>query len=149
MRACVQRVSRASVTIRDQLHGQIGQGLVVLLGVSSDDTASDAEYLATKISQLRIFNDSEGKMNCSLPDIGGEMLVISQFTLLGDCRKGRRPNFLAAAEPELAEVLYEDFVSRVRAKNITVATGIFRAHMDVTLVNNGPVTMLLDSRKLF
>ena len=149
MRACVQRVSSASVRVSGQVHGQIGQGLVTLLGVTPDDTAQDAAYLAAKISELRIFNDDEGKMNRSLIDIDGAMLVISQFTLLGDCRKGRRPSFVAAASPELAEAMYEEFISQVRTKNVTIATGKFRAHMDVTLVNDGPVTMLLDSKKQF
>ena len=149
MRACVQRVSECRVTVNDQIVGEIGHGLLVLLGVTQDDVQRDLDYLAEKISQLRIFEDAEGKMNRCLLDIGGAMLVVSQFTLLGDCRKGRRPSFVAAAEPDRAEALYEEFVSVVRAKGIPVATGQFRAHMDVALVNDGPVTILLDSRKVF
>lgn len=147
MKACVQRVSSASVKVAGQIHGQIGQGLVVLLGVAPDDTVVDSEYLAGKISGLRIFNDAEGKMNRSLGDIAGAMLVISQFTLLGDCRKGRRPSFVAAAEPELAERLYENFIAQLTEKGVAVETGKFGAHMEVALVNDGPVTMLLDSIK--
>ena len=149
MRACVQRVSECRVTVDDQIVGEIGRGLLVLLGVAQDDVQRDLDYLAEKISQLRVFEDAEGKMNRCLLDIGGAMLVVSQFTLLGDCRKGRRPSFVAAAEPGRAESLYEEFVSVVRAKGIPVATGQFRAHMDVALVNDGPVTILLDSRKVF
>ncbi|MEX0586531.1 MAG: D-aminoacyl-tRNA deacylase [Pirellulales bacterium] len=149
MRACVQRVSEASVTIAGDVCGRIGQGLVVLLGVADGDTEEDALWLAEKIVELRVFNDDAGKMNRSLADIGGAMLVVSQFTLLGDCRKGRRPSFDAAAPPELAHSLYERFVALVRQRGIEVATGKFREHMNVALVNDGPVTMLLDSRKLF
>lgn len=149
MRACVQRVSRASVVVDDQVVGQIGRGLVVLLGVAADDTSEDVEQLADKIVGLRTFEDDAGKMNLALADVAGGMLVVSQFTLLGDCRKGRRPSFVAAAPPELAEQLYEAFVGRVRAAGIEVATGRFRTHMDVTLTNDGPVTLLLDSRRLF
>jgi len=149
MRACVQRVSQASVTVEGQEVGSIGQGLLVLLGVSRNDTDGDARQLADKICGLRIFEDDENKMNRSLEDIGGAVLVVSQFTLFGDCRKGRRPSFTQAAPPELAEQLYETFVAAVGVRNIRVATGRFRAHMDVALVNDGPVTLLLDSRKLF
>lgn len=149
MRACVQRVQRASVTVAGQVIGRIEQGLVVLLGVGHNDTATDARQLAEKIAGLRIFDDAEGKMNRSLADIHGGMLVISQFTLFGDCRKGRRPSFTDAAPPELAEQLYETFVASVGLLGIEVATGQFRAHMDVELVNDGPVTLLLDSRKVF
>ena len=149
MRACVQRVSQAEVTVEGATRGRIGCGLVVLLGVAADDTPGDVEYLAKKICQLRVFADDEGKMNRSLLDIGGAMLVISQFTLLGDCRKGRRPSFIAAAGPKLAETLYEQFVAAAKGRGIEVATGKFRAMMDVTLTNQGPVTLLLDSRKLF
>lgn len=149
MRACVQRVSRASVVVDDDVVGQIGRGLVVLLGVAADDTSEDVEQLADKIVGLRTFEDDAGKMNLALADVAGAMLVVSQFTLLGDCRKGRRPSFVAAAPPELAEQLYEAFVERVRAAGIEVATGRFRTHMDVTLTNDGPVTLLLDSRRLF
>jgi D-tyrosyl-tRNA(Tyr) deacylase len=149
MRACVQRVTEASVTVDGAVCGRIGVGLVVLLGVATDDTADDVRYMADKIVELRIFGDDEGKMNRSLAEVGGGMLVVSQFTLLGDARKGRRPSYIAAAPPELAESLYEEFVSAVRRRGIEVATGKFRAHMDVSLINDGPVTLLLDSRKLF
>jgi D-tyrosyl-tRNA(Tyr) deacylase len=149
MRACIQRVTRGAVRVDGQLISEISAGLVVLLGVQQQDTREDATYLAKKISELRIFPDDAGKMNRSLIDIAGEMLVVSQFTLLGDCRKGRRPSFVAAADPELGHQLYLDFVEDVRALGITVHTGQFRAHMQVELVNDGPVTMLLDSRKLF
>jgi D-tyrosyl-tRNA(Tyr) deacylase len=149
MRACVQRVSRAEVTIGEKSIGQIRRGLVVLLGVASDDTEDDARYLADKIVELRIFPDHEGKMNRSLEESGGAMLVVSQFTLLGDCRKGRRPSFIDAAPPELGERLYLQFVEAVRLRGIEVATGRFRAHMEVSLANDGPVTLLLDSKKLF
>lgn len=149
MRAVVQRVSQASVTVDGEVVGQIERGLLVLLGVAQEDTDDDARLLADKIVQLRIFEDADGKMNLGLEEIGGAMLVVSQFTLLGDCRKGRRPSFIAAATPELAERLYKTFVAAVGVKGIPVATGRFRAHMDVALVNDGPVTLLLDSRKLF
>jgi len=149
MRACVQRVIRAQVEVDDELCGEIRGGLLVLLGVAADDTADDARQLADKIMGLRIFDDAEGKMNLALADVGGAMLVVSQFTLLGDCRKGRRPSFVAAAPPELAENLYQAFVDAVASQSIEVATGRFRQHMQVSLTNDGPVTMLLDSRKLF
>lgn len=146
MRACVQRVTQASVTVDGQIVGQIERGLLVLLGVASDDTNDDAKQLAAKIAGLRVFEDEEGKMNRAMADVGGAMLVVSQFTLLGDCRKGRRPNFTAAAGPELAEALYESFAACVRSEGIPVATGRFRQHMQVALVNDGPVTLLLDTR---
>ena len=149
MRACVQRVSEASVTVDGQVSGQIACGLVVLLGVARDDSADDAILLADKIVGLRIFEDDDGKMNRSLVEAGGALLVVSQFTLLGDCRKGRRPSFVGAAEPELAEQLYEAFVAAVRNMDVDVATGVFRAHMDVSLTNDGPVTLLLDSGRMF
>lgn len=149
MRAVLQRVTRASVTVDGQVIGQIGAGLVVLLGVEQDDTDADAHQLADKTIQLRIFDDADGKMNLSLADMGGQMLVVSQFTLLGDCRKGRRPSFIQAAEPAIAERLYEMFVAAVGVQGISVATGKFRAMMQVELVNDGPVTILLDSRKRF
>jgi len=148
MRAVVQRVSRAQVSVDGELCSQIGKGMLVLLGVAADDTPAEAEKLAQKIAGLRIFEDAQQKMNLSLSDVGGQMLVVSQFTLLGDCRKGRRPSFTDAAGPELAETLYEVFVNAAAAQGIAVATGRFRAHMEVELVNDGPVTLLLDSRWL-
>jgi D-tyrosyl-tRNA(Tyr) deacylase len=149
MRALVQRVSRANVTVDVDVVGSIGKGFVVLLGVTHDDSEADAAYLADKILGLRIFEDDAGKMNLSLADVSGACLVVSQFTLYGDCRKGRRPSFVAAAGPERAEALYEVFVERIRDGGIVAETGRFRAHMDVELVNDGPVTMLLDSGKGF
>ncbi len=145
MRACVQRVSQAKVTVAGQTTGEIGLGLLVLLGVAVADTADHARWLAEKIAGLRIFEDQAGKMNLSLADAGGAMLVVSQFTLLGDCRRGRRPSFVGAAPPELAERLYETFVETARAQGIAVATGRFRAHMEVALINDGPVTLIVDS----
>jgi D-tyrosyl-tRNA(Tyr) deacylase len=147
MKAVLQRVSRASVTVDGQVVGQIGRGLMVLLGVEQDDTLADAQHLADKAVQLRIFDDSAGKMNLSLAETGGAMLVVSQFTLLGDCRKGRRPSFIQAAPPELAERLYDAFVAAVGVQGIRVATGEFRAMMQVELVNDGPVTLIVDSRR--
>jgi len=149
MRACVQRVSEASVTVDGQVVGRIGRGLLVLLGVEQEDTDADARYLCDKTVELRIFVDDQGKMNRSLLDVGGGMLVVSQFTLLGDCRKGRRPSFVQAASPEEGNRLYELFVECVAARGVQVETGTFRAHMDVALVNDGPVTLLLDSKKRF
>ncbi len=149
MRACVQRVSQAQVTVGQEICGQIGRGLLVLLGVAGDDTPEDARQLAEKIVGLRIFDDEQGKMNLALGDVGGAMLVVSQFTLLGDCRKGRRPSFVAAAPPELAAALYEQFVAAVIEQGIPVATGRFRQHMLVSLTNDGPVTLWLDSRREF
>ena len=146
MRAVVQRAQEGSVTTEGQVVGQIGSGLVVLLGVAQEDQRADAEYLAAKISNLRIFEDAGGKMNRSLLDTGGEMLVVSQFTLLGDCRKGRRPSFVAAADPTKALELYEYFIEKVRRLGISVATGRFGAMMAVTLVNDGPVTLIVESR---
>ncbi len=148
MLACIQKVSRARVTVAGQLSGSIDKGFLVLLGVAESDTEADARLLADKAAGLRIFEDAEGKMNLSLSDVGGAMLVVSQFTLLGDCRKGRRPSFTAAASPEVAEALYEVFVDAVAAHGIETATGRFRQHMEVELVNDGPVTLLLDSRRL-
>ena len=148
MRACVQRVTQASVTIAGEVVGRIEQGLLVLLGVAGGDVATDANYLAEKIVGLRIFEDDAGKMNRSLLDVGGAMLVVSQFTLLGDCRSGRRPGFSDAATPETAVALYESFVAEVRKLGVPVETGRFRENMAVALVNDGPVTLLLDSRKL-
>ena len=149
MRAVVQRVSEASVIVNGQTVGEIRQGLVVLLGVARGDTSRDAVYLAEKTCRLRIFEDEHGKMNRSVEDVSGSVLVVSQFTLLGDCRKGRRPGFTDAAQPELADKLYEEYVGIMQQQGISVATGIFRAEMKVVLINDGPVTMLLDSRKQF
>ena len=149
MRAVVQRASEASVTIDGKVVGRIGPGLVVLLGVAWGDTDDDADLLAGKILNLRIFSDDAGQMNRSVLEVGGGLLVISQFTLMGDARKGRRPSYGAAASPEDAERLYSSFVERLRPSGLEVATGVFRAMMDVALVNQGPVTLLLDSRKQF
>lgn len=149
MRAVIQRVSQASVVVAAQTVGAIGQGLMVLLGVAQKDTSKDAVYLAEKTASLRIFEDDNGKMNRSIEDIDGSILVVSQFTLLGDCRKGRRPGFTDAAPPELADALYQDYVDALRSKGITVATGVFREDMQVALINDGPVTIMLDSRKQF
>jgi D-tyrosyl-tRNA(Tyr) deacylase len=149
MRAVVQRVSEASVRIGGELKGEIGPGLVVLLGVQVGDGAADAEALADKVLNLRIFPDEAGQMNRSVVDTRGGLLVVSQFTLLGDARKGRRPSFIDAARPEEADRLYGLFVDKLRGSSLAVATGVFRATMDVALVNQGPVTILLDSRKVF
>ena len=149
MRAVVQRVSRAQVTVAGQRIGQIGPGLLVLLGVHRDDQEQDAAALADKLTNLRIFEDKAGVMNLSLLENGGAMLVVSQFTLFGDCRKGRRPSYSTAAPPEMANRLYEIFTDKVRQQGITVATGQFQATMEVELVNSGPVTLLLDSTRLF
>ena len=149
MRAVVQRVSRASVTVDGEITGKIGKGLLVLLGISTDDEESDAVYLLDKIINLRIFEDAAGKMNLSLAETSGELLVVSQFTLYGDTRRGRRPSYIEAAAPEKANSLYEFFVAEARKQIGRVETGRFQAMMDVELVNDGPVTILLDSRKLF
>ncbi|WP_145034159.1 D-aminoacyl-tRNA deacylase [Caulifigura coniformis] len=149
MRAVVQRVSSASVTVAGEVTGQIGRGYLVLLGIANDDRQDDLIYLAQKVIGLRIFEDADGKMNLSLADVGGAMLVVSQFTLYGDCRKGRRPSFIEAARPEVAEPLYRSFVAEVRGQGITVETGRFQTEMQVSLVNDGPVTILVDSRKQF
>ena len=146
MRAVIQRVERSSVNADGRHVAGIGVGLLVLLGVNRTDTEADAEYLARKTSRLRIFEDADGKMNRSLIDIGGEMLVVSQFTLYGDCRKGMRPSFTHAAPPEMAEPLYEWFVSKLRAEGVHVQTGRFGAAMAVNLVNDGPVTLIIDSK---
>jgi D-tyrosyl-tRNA(Tyr) deacylase len=142
-------VKRAQVTVADELVGSIQQGLLVLLGVEQDDTEDDARALAERTIGLRIFDDVDGKMNLSVRDVAGSVLVVSQFTLLGDCRKGRRPSFIEAAPPERADELYKLYVATIAAENILTATGRFRAMMDVELVNDGPVTLLLDSRKRF
>jgi len=149
MRAVVQRVTHAKVTVDDKLIGEIGKGLVVLLGIARVDTKLDAAYLAEKICALRIFDDDEGKMNLSVKDVHGGVLIVSQFTLYGDVRRGLRPSWIEAAAPEVAEPMYEFFVRQVRAAVSEVATGSFRAMMQVELVNDGPVTILLDSTKLF
>ncbi len=149
MRAVLQRVSRASVTVDGTVVGEMGQGLLVLLGVGHGDTAADADYLADKIAHLRIFEDDAGKMNRSLLDVDGAALVISQFTLYGDARKGRRPSFTDAAPPGEANRLYEYFCTQLAATGLPVARGIFQAMMSVALVNEGPVTLLLDSKKQF
>ncbi len=147
MRAVIQRVSRARVTVDGKTAGEIGRGLVVLLGIAKTDTEADAEYLAEKTAGLRVFNDAAGKMNCSLAEAGGEVLVVSQFTLYGDCRKGRRPSFDQAAPADQANRLYMFHVEQLRARDLTVQTGVFQAMMEVELVNDGPVTLLLDSER--
>jgi D-tyrosyl-tRNA(Tyr) deacylase len=149
MRAVVQRVSKARAQVGDRVVGEIGRGLLVLVGVAAEDGPADVQYLAGKVRELRVFGDEAGKMNRSVDECGGAVLVVSQFTLLGDVRKGRRPSFDAAAPPEVAKALYEDLVRQLRADGLTVATGEFQAQMAVELVNDGPVTILLDSRKLF
>lgn len=149
MRTVIQRVKSSSVTVSGEIVGKIGKGLLVLLGVSDEDTEKDANYLVEKTLNLRIFEDSEDKMNLSLLDIKGEILVVSQFTLYGDARKGRRPSFIKAAPPEKANQLYEYFVSELSKQVSRVETGKFQAMMDVALVNDGPVTILLDSQKNF
>jgi len=149
MRAVVQRVTRAKVTVEDKIVGEIGNGLVVLLGIARDDTKLDAAYLADKISALRIFDDEAGKMNLSVKELKGALLIISQFTLYGDVRRGLRPSWIDAAAPEVAEPLYDFFVRQIRSLVESVATGSFRAMMQVELVNDGPVTIMLDSKKLF
>jgi D-aminoacyl-tRNA deacylase len=149
VRAVVQRVSHAKVTINGEITGEIGRGLLVLLGVATADTQGDADYLADKIIGLRIFEDSDGKMNLSLAEINGAVLAVSQFTLYGDVRRGRRPSFDAAAPPQPARELYEYFVGKIRAAGIRCETGKFQATMQVELVNEGPVTVLLDSTKAF
>jgi D-tyrosyl-tRNA(Tyr) deacylase len=146
MKAVIQRVSRSEVTVAGQPAGSIGCGLLVLLGVARGDTPTDVEYLANKICQLRIFEDDAGKMNRSLIDTGGEMLVVSQFTLLADCRKGRRPSFTEAAPPPLAKELYEQFIQSVQHLGIHTQSGVFGAMMAVTLVNDGPVSLIIESR---
>ncbi len=149
MRAVVQRVSRAQVTVNGEITGEIALGLLVLLGVGQDDTESDAIYLAEKIAGLRVFEDERGKMNRSVLDVGGSVLAVSQFTLYGDVRRGKRPSFDAAAAPEEAQQLYEFFVQKIRADGLRCETGRFQTMMKVELVNEGPVTILLDSAKIF
>ena len=149
MRAVVQRVIEARVAVDGEVVGSIGNGLLVLLGVAKDDAEADADYLADKVAGLRIFPDEQDKMNLSVLEVKGEVMVISQFTLYGDVRRGKRPSFTAAAPPDRAKALYEHFVERMRSFGTSVATGAFQAMMDVSLVNTGPVTILLDSRKVF
>ena len=149
MRAVIQRVTRANVTVDAEVVGEIGEGLVVLLGIARDDTQQDAGYLVEKIAALRIFDDAAGRMNRSVKDVEGGLLIVSQFTLYGDVRRGLRPSWIEAAAPEMAEPLYDYFVELARTNVSQVATGSFRAMMQLELVNDGPVTILLDSRKLF
>jgi D-aminoacyl-tRNA deacylase len=149
VRAVVQRVSRALVRVGDRIEGEIGAGLAVLLGVGRGDGEEDVRLLSEKVAALRIFEDGGGKMNLAVGEVGGGILVVSQFTLLGDVRKGNRPSFTDAAAPEEANALYERFCGRLREKGLPVATGVFRAAMEVELVNQGPVTILLDSKRLF
>ena len=145
MRVLIQRVTRASVTVEGAVTGEIGNGLLALIGIAAADTTKEADYLADKMVNLRIFADEQGRMNRSVMDIQGELLLVSQFTLYGDCRKGRRPSFDAAAPPAAAKELYEYFVRQVAAKGLRVATGVFQAHKEVSLLNDGPVTLLLES----
>ena len=149
MRAVIQRVSTARVIIDEKEYSRIGNGLLVLLGVEKEDTNEDAQMLARRIVELRIFEDDAGKMNRSIAEIGGQILAVSQFTLLGDCRRGRRPSFDPAAAPDVARALYEKFVSEIGGLGIQVSTGVFQAMMNVELTNQGPVTFILDSRKRF
>lgn len=149
MRAVVQKVSQSKVTVDGEITGEIGQGLMVLLGVTHEDTEADAKYMAEKIANLRIFEDDDEKLNLSVKDIGGAVLSVSQFTLYGDCRRGRRPSFTDAARPEQANALYEIFNAYLREEGVPVETGRFQTHMMVELTNDGPVTMLLDSSKNF
>lgn len=149
MRAVVQRVSSSSVMVDDSEVGRIGNGFCVLLGVTQDDGPEQVKWLVDKISSLRVFEDQSGKLNLSLEDVSGEILVVSQFTLYGDCRKGRRPSFMRAAEPSLAKELYDLFVDRLREKGLPVETGVFQAHMKVEIHNDGPVTLILDTQEVF
>lgn len=149
MRAVVQRVDYANVKVKGEIVGEIDEGLLVFLGVGEDDGNEDLEYMVDKILGLRIFEDDLGKMNLSLKDIDGEILIVSQFTLYGDVRKGKRPSFTASANPELAEDIYEKFIKRCEEEGIKSETGVFGAHMDVELLNDGPVTILIDSKKIF
>ncbi len=149
MRAVIQRVSGSYVKVENKIIGKIGKGLVVLLGISEDDTLQDIDYMVDKITNMRIFEDNAGKMNLSLFDIEGELLVVSQFTLYGDCRKGRRPSFIKAARPEKAEELYNIFVKKCLELGISIQTGIFQADMTVNIENDGPVTIIVDSGKIF
>ena len=149
MRAVIQRVTSAAVTVDGEIVGQIGRGLLVLVGVAKDDGPSDISYLANKIANLRVFPENDKLLHFTTAEVGGGVLVVSQFTILGDCRKGRRPSFDQSAPPELAEKLYEELVAALAQAGLPVATGRFRAMMEVSLINDGPVTLLLDSKKLF
>jgi D-tyrosyl-tRNA(Tyr) deacylase len=149
MRSVVQRVKRAAVTVNGEIVGQIAAGLLVLLAVGLDDGVEDLTWMVDKLVGLRIFEDEEGKMNRSVQNVGGEILMVSQFTLYGDCRSGKRPSFTTAAPPERAKALYEEVVEAIRGFGLKVETGVFQAEMDVELINNGPVTLLLDSKKKF
>ncbi len=149
MRAVVQKVSSSKVTVDGEIIGKIEKGLMVLLGVTHDDTSKDVDYMVDKVTNLRIFEDENEKMNLSLKDVGGEILAVSQFTLYGDARKGRRPSFSDAARPEVANPLYEEFVEKIKSQGINVGTGKFGAHMMVDLTNDGPVTILLESKREF
>ena len=149
MRAVVQRVKKSSVTVEEKITGKIGQGLMVLIGVEDGDSEKDADYIADKVCGLRIFEDEQGKMNLSVEDIGGEVLAVSQFTLLADARKGRRPSFTKAAAPDEANALYRKVIEKIESRNINVEEGVFQAEMMVEIHNDGPVTILLDSNKMF
>ena len=149
MRAVVQKVSSSKVTVDGEIIGKIEKGLMILLGVTHDDTSKDVDYMVDKVTNLRIFEDENEKMNLSLKDVGGEILAVSQFTLYGDARKGRRPSFSDAARPEVANPLYEEFVEKIKSQGINVGTGKFGAHMMVDLTNDGPVTILLESKREF
>jgi D-aminoacyl-tRNA deacylase len=149
VRAVVQRVKQSSVKVAGTETGNIGTGFLVFLGFAHNDTREDLDYLAAKIINLRAFEDADGKMNRSLQDVGGEMLIVSQFTLFADCRRGRRPSFTEAAASEKAQAFYDDFISIIKSQGIRVASGVFQADMEVSLINDGPVTFLLDSKKLF
>ena len=149
MRAVIQRVRSASVTVEGQVVSEIGKGLLIFLGIAQEDTAADVNYIASKIANLRIFEDAEERMNLSILDVGGECLVVSQFTLYGDCRKGRRPSFIGAARPEKADPFYQAFMDEISRLGVPVKAGVFQAMMDVKLINDGPVTIMLDSNKLF
>lgn len=147
MRAVIQRVSKASVTVEGRVTGSIGAGLAVLIGIAPDDGAEDIDFMVRKLLNLRIFPDKDGRFDLSLSDIGGAVLLVSQFTLFGDCRKGNRPSFSRAADPEAAELIYESMIMKLEETGIIVSSGIFGAHMEVNIVNDGPVTLILDSRK--
>ena len=149
MRAVVQRVNHASVRVDDEIKGKIGKGFLVLLGVCDEDADADVKYMADKITNLRVFEDEDDKMNLSLKDVDGELLIVSQFTLFGDCRKGRRPNFTGAGKPEHAEKMYNELILHCKESGFTVQNGVFGADMKIELENDGPVTLLVDSKKLF